>query len=131
MIFIFNFTFCVPLDSCGYFICLFEVLRPSQQLRSCRSASYPLIPFLGRLRPSKRLTSIAGTPPVVTNNYRWVITADTTIFQYCPVVTQEMRQKKRKDGIDEMKKKRHAKTAHPSRTCCKHSRPLPYYMPKK
>ena len=34
-------------------------------------------------RPTKRLTStLASAPPVVTDNYRWVITAETTIFQY-------------------------------------------------
>ena len=35
----------------------------------------------------------------------------------------------KEDGID--KKQNIKKTANSSRTCCKHSRPLPYHMPKK
>ena len=52
---------------------------------------------------------LESTLPVVTDNYRWVITAETTIFQYV------------QDRRDE---KTHKKTAHQSRTYCKHSRSL-------
>ena len=34
----------------------------------------------------------------------------------------------KEDRMDEMKKKK-KKVAHPSRTCCKHNRSLPYHMP--
>ena len=38
------------------FVCV-EVLQPSQQLRSCKPSQLPITLFLGRLRPTKRLTS--------------------------------------------------------------------------
>ena len=39
-------------------------------------ASHPLTLFLAVNQ------YLASTPPVVTDNYRWVKTAETTIFQY-------------------------------------------------
>ena len=54
--------------------------------------------FLGRLRHTKRLT----TPPVVTDNYRWVITAETTIFQNAQLVPN-IRGIRKEDRIDEVK----------------------------
>ena len=57
------------------FVCV-EVLRPSQQLRSCRAGQLPINTVPGQA--TKRLTST----PVVTDNYCWVITVETTIFQY-------------------------------------------------
>ena len=71
------------------FVSLCEVLRPSQQLRSCRACQLPVNTF-----PGQALTFLVdnqysmSTPPVVTDKYRWVIMAETTIFQPCPAVSR-------------------------------------------
>ena len=58
---------------------------------------------------------LASTPPVVTDNYCWVITA-AAVFQKNEALVKE-------DRIDETKKKKKKNNAHPSRTYCKYSRP--------
>ena len=64
-----------------------EVLRHSQQLRSCRAGQLPINTVPGQASTYQAVNQyLASTPPVVTDNYRCVITADTTIFQYVPVL---------------------------------------------
>ena len=74
------------------FVCV-EVLRPSQQLRSCRAGQLPI-----------NNQFLARTPLVVTDNYRWVITAQTTIFQYVQPRLPRDEALEKENRIDKMKK---------------------------
>ena len=51
--------------------------------RSCRAGQLIMVLFLGRLRPSKQLTSTTRGRP------RWGLTVETTIFQSCSAVSQK------------------------------------------
>ena len=60
-----------------------EVLRHSQQLRSCRASQLPINTVPRQASTYYAVNQyLASKPPVVSDNYRRVITADTTIFQY-------------------------------------------------
>ena len=69
-------------------------------------------------------------PPVVTDNYRWVLTAKTTIFQMSNCLpTDEALEKE--DRIDELKKKKKKKKSSPPVLhLLQAQQALPYHMPK-
>ena len=69
-----------------YFVCLCWSFTAQSTTRSCRANQLIVALLLGRLRPSKRLTR---TSSAVTDNYRWGLTAETTIFQSCSAVSQK------------------------------------------
>ena len=68
------------LDLYFMFVCV-EVLWPCQQLRSCRAGLLPINTVPGQAQTYLAVNQyLASTPPVVTDNYRWVITTETTLF---------------------------------------------------
>ena len=72
------------------FVCLCWSFTAQSTTRSCRAGQLIVALFLGRLRPSKRLNSIkTRASSVVTDNYCWDLTAETTTVQSFSAVSQK------------------------------------------
>ena len=107
------------------FVCLCWGFTAQSTTRSCRAGELIVVLFLGRLRPSKRLTSTKRGRPRQYSNWQLPLGFNSGNYNISVMFSNLP-----KDRTLEMEDrwKKYIYIAHPSRTCCKHSRPLPYYM---